>query len=399
MLNESRPYLFLIVSCLAGGCSDEGDSAWGAKSDPLSEQSGEENTNNAPDYLELGGRTFIREVLLSPQQRDEIFDRSSWDPPGTLRRTAQEIRLYSNHSEYGSYVELELNLELAQRVQDDESEVTEMSTPPSATREGRSIINATDSRSPSNWATDPGRSIAVYEAGGSGSHIMPNKVYTAAHVLYTPGQGWRCSNGTHSPGGTCSGGNPRWKFGASGTGGYSDWVGCTRVGTIPTAFTTIPSVGTDEQKGWNYAAVDWGVVKYTGCNIPTPHMGTHAISDPSGITFYLAGYPQRMPCPQWSIGSSTDCSSGTIRHDGPPVTSATLYWAGGGIEAGGGSQGTHTWKDFIDSTMGQSGGPIYYWKTTGDPGWYVVGARSQGWGTFNMANRISSSLFTTIQNL
>lgn len=179
----------------------------------------------APSVIEMSGRAFQRREDWSDEEFERILyegraQQDSTDP----NILAAQLRAHTvTQGHY--YIELEPNLELAQKILNDPLPGP---TQEGAPREERTVIGS-DTRT--HWSL-PNQAPAIFmgfnNSGGSGGKVASHAMYTAAHVVYetflSP-DGWYCANGTHA--GSCSPW-PAWRFGVEGTSGFTNWTtnGC-----------------------------------------------------------------------------------------------------------------------------------------------------------------------------
>jgi V8-like Glu-specific endopeptidase len=293
------------------------------------------------------------------------------------------------------YIELEPNLELAQRIlKDPAPEATPEQAPE---LEGRRVFGS-DTRTlwGGSFSSTPASAVGFNNTSGSGVKIAQHAIYTAAHVVFESfgtSEGWYCSDGSHSF--SCSA-LASWRFGVNGTSGFTSWLanGCFGI-TIPNAYVALsgsPSIW--DRARWDYAAIDT-----TGCSDGnTGWLGTSPVNDQTllSMTGHSIGYPARATCPANSTGLANypgDCpgtgaSPGSTwqRTGNPgtePYTGAKLWYSTASDLAPGDSQGAFTIKSTIDVTHGNSGGPMY--QLVGSSR-YVVGnatGHNSSWSVFS----------------
>lgn len=390
--------LLLHVAGCAADVMDSGDESDGDMPATDLALAPEEITNSR-------GRAFRRADMWDPAELDVINKNArvaALEETATLEQVADGLRGQMIGPGGRIYVEVEANIELAKAVltdlqaQDLETESIEP-IGPGATELRRvfGFDNRVNSSSTSGWQA----SIAFQEAGASGTRIGAHTMVTAAHTLYnnldTTEPGWICRDGSASTTGCSS--YPRWRFGVNGTSGHSSWIalgaaGCTA--TVSTAYMTL----TEEASGWSVARYDYAVLDLSGCAsslFPNGRVwfGADILTDGelSALTGHNAGYPGRAPCPDQADGNSIDCATGTFQYSGtgPNFTGAKLFTSTSASISAGDSSSAYTIKSSIDSTTGQSGGPMYKLTSNGDH--FLIGWLSNG-GSTNRYRRWTSGM-------
>jgi hypothetical protein len=275
------------------------------------------------------------------------------------------------------YIELQPNVELAQRIMKNQPVEGTTSQFP---REARWVL-ATDNRTHRTSDRFPFRAVAFSEGACTGTKIGARTMLTAAHCVYDTvafPQGWICNNGGVSP--LCNAPRPRWRFKAEGEGGFTPWLPqeCEQI-WIQWAFVQLTQPVTVEDT-WYFAAHDVAVVDLSGCSdhgntgwLGTIPMSDNDLSNWSGKAWRF-GYPARAPCPEHAAGNYQDCPGegawpgSTWRYSStppPPISGAEL-WGASSYEFGPGYYyGAGTLWSAIDTTLGDSGSALYIAL----PGW------------------------------
>lgn len=298
------------------------------------------------------------------------------------------------------YIELEPNLDLAERILRGEGSEGTPSQPP---REGRRVIGSDSRAVAGNAMAYPGTTFGFQEIRCTGTKIGRRTMYTAAHCVYetfSSPNGWYCDDESV---GSCTN-RPRWRFGVNGMTGFTNWTpyNCHGV-TIPTAFVNLTSSSTI----WEIARFDFAAVDMTGCGTDnTGWLGTIPADDATllGIIGYNWGYPARATCPAGALGQpgfttngtnvlGTDCpgtgnwpgSTWQLNGTAAPYSGARLWVSNNSNVSKGDVWGDDTIKSTVDITNGHSGGSLYYIVSGSDR--RVVGCASTHGPTFNTFNR------------
>lgn len=392
-----------------------------------------------PEEIVLKGRRYIRHDLVSTEQWQIMSDPqnlvdvqgadadtspTSQEATGEKTRDADKIRKLAiqlmdhAHNELDYYVEAEPNLELAERIlypgpndasvdrpASDESAGEHLKElfPDAPSLQDKGIIGSDNRAVETCPGCAPGSYVGFYEAGGGGTVIAPQVVYTAAHVLYdnstTPSAatGWKCADGSAdttlaSPYTTpCNGpgeARAKWRF-------VTGLQTCGRTSHVTNIWISGTSGGVPlSSNGWLLAKEDYAVVDLA-CSPNVGYMGL--IIQSYGITelfkAYTAGYPYLYPCPAGSTGEFSDCPSGTLQYTPGfrPYVSAVLYWTPLTNYFPGDQQSSRTWRGYMDIAEGQSGGPIT------DGAARILGVASNvdsfGGGNVNRFNRLDATVY------
>jgi V8-like Glu-specific endopeptidase len=373
---------------------------------------------NRPAELVIGAQRFVPEEALSAGELKELKDPSLWEPPETVDKLAQLLREYVLDPKFGPYVEAEPNYQLARiSLGLEKSRFADRTVPakPSDDTVEKTISTDGDQRVKVTTPTNnPGSAIGMIESGGSGVNLAfagaggsGSRVYTAGHVLYNNPrlggpQGWICADSSaHVLG--CNGRTPptylgRFRFGGKMTNSTTTWAGgfptCTVLRGVPSGWRNMP-LGTTLEV---LARWDYGRVVMDGC-VPsgTGALGWWVSTQPElrGALITAFGYPLRSHCPALSNGSPSDCDNNgnpwtEVFPSSPPYTDGSVFVSASVTDGALTQTNGYIKTRKVDTTNGNSGGPITAWDSA-TSAWYVVGVDSShnddGLGTnyFNSA--------------
>jgi V8-like Glu-specific endopeptidase len=386
---RSRIPLVTFLATLAGGCGGVDGEAVGGEQQEISAA--------GPEEIVLEGRAFVRLDTVSVDERAVYRDGASAYEEGSREWLAYAFRDVAMSEEYGGvYLERDPNFALADEIIANDAKLARgeaVESDPSPPREYRQIVGGSDGRTSVSraWPNSP---IGRISTGCSSVLVTANRAYTAAHCVYdnrtddTPSQqGWICNDGTLNLSGCTLG---SYNFNSSGV------VTCSKTTYVPSAWVDhTDGVLRDpetESDYWKRARWDRAKVVFSCSPGSTDgYLGTTVLPNPSGFSSYagwVVGYPSRVPCPDGSGGTSVDCPNGTLQQGGATPN----LFSGYGLFAPGVLQPSYTWNAVIDSTAGNSGGPVL------ENSYYVVGVAVNQNGDYNKANRIESTVSTWLFN-
>lgn len=405
LVKEEDMKVRLVALCLVGcGGVNEVDTSLGDR-----------RFETSPDTIEIKGRVLLRTDLWAPEELERIRYEGRPELPSTTREVlAAQLRAVV-FNQHGEYIELEPNVELADRILSDDRIGTKW--PQREPREARNIMGPDTRAHAAGSHTDfPNRTFGFEEIGCSGVKIGPRTLYTAAHCLYKlkAPKGWYCRDGTTATNPySCAPGMARWRFGVEDGQGYSNWLDACWSGAVAIGFTGLSPAETTSQY-WLQARFDYAALNLNA-SCATASTGALGAMIPSDVDLtnilYNFGYPLRANCPDGTRGSAggrgtggtiinTDCPGtgswpgSTWRYTGgqglnllPPYSGAELWGMNQSLNSKGDEQPNHTIRVALDITEGQSGAPIYL-KDGNER--YVFGVVSSGGTLGNRAQRFTA---------
>lgn len=345
----------------------------------------------APEEVVHRGQRYVRaDLYVEPAEELALKDAPA-EGPSARGKLARQLRA---HMLKGGvhYVQAELDYALVDRIASGE---TPPDTEGSRPLEGRHIYG-TDDRFQTSALWFLANSFAFSEIGVTASLIGETTALTCGHCMYETYEatnGWLCRDNSVSS--NCSGiGYPQWKIGElSGTDG--DWLAYSCiVGFVPQQFIDLTVASANSVRArWDFGVLDINCPEYadTDTFFPTSiYTDTQLLNTSARLT----GYPTRVPCPNGSTGSSSNCPSGAFQPLGspPPYTGATLWTSPDVSDTE--ALNAYIMKNTLDTTGGNSGSPILV--HTGFGYHTIIGVQALSTPSYNIHRRWTSDLYNWV---